>query len=114
MLSPLDLYINCFVALVLLPLALYSLATGSQPPQHPGVGKFYRAEKHLMLISNVFLLSLCATTIPKLAQHFGFMDTQTAERLGHWISVPFLALLVVFLALMVRAILKVRREEKAV
>lgn len=112
MLSTFDLVINGFVALVVLPLAIMSLATGSKPPEHPYFGKFYRAEKHLMLASNLLLLAVGATALSKLAQHFGFINVELGDKLDTWTSVPLMALVLIFLVLLIRAIMKVRRAEK--
>ncbi|HEX2839882.1 hypothetical protein [Hyphomicrobium sp.] len=113
MLTSLELLINGFVALVILPLAIASLIGGSKAPENTILTKYYRAEPHLMLVSNVFLLSVCATAIAKLAQHFGYLDAGQAERLEPWLTIPLMVLLVVFLAMAVKAWLKVRREGTA-
>lgn len=112
MLTALYLFIYGFVALVVLPLAVVSLATGSRAPENTFFTKYYRAEKYLMLIGNVFLLAVGATAILKLVQHFGLIDAELAERLDNWITLPFMALLLVFLFFLGRAYLKVRREGK--
>ncbi|WP_295558054.1 hypothetical protein [uncultured Hyphomicrobium sp.] len=109
MLTVLNLFIYGFVALVVLPLAVASLATGSKPPENTMLTKYYNAEKHLMLAGNLFLLAVGAIAILKLVQHFALIDASRADRLEGWINVPFFALLVAFLFLFVRAHVKVRR-----
>ncbi|MGE0022897.1 MAG: hypothetical protein AB7S70_04610 [Hyphomicrobium sp.] len=111
MLSTLELFINGFVAFAVLPLALVSLATGSKPPEVSAFAKYYRAEKHLMLASNLFLLTVGATAVGKLVEHFGLADAAHAETLRTWINIPFLAMLVIFLVMLVRAWLTVRRMD---
>jgi hypothetical protein len=113
MLSTLELFINGFVAFAVLPLAVASLATGSKPPEHSIFSKYYGAERHLTLIGNVLLLSVGATAIARLAKHFGVIGAALGDRLDTWLSVPLMALVVVFMTFMIRAVLKVRRAEKA-
>jgi hypothetical protein len=113
MLSMLELFINGFVAVVVLPMAIVSLATGSKPPEHSFVGKFYRAEPRLMLAGNVLLLAVGATALSKLAQHFGWVGAELGEKLDIWISMPLMVMVVIVLFLMKRAIMRVRRTEKA-
>jgi hypothetical protein len=113
MLSTFELVINGFVAFAVLPLALASLATGSKPPEHSVLGKYYRAERYLMLLGNLLLMSVGAVAITKLLTHFGLVGAELGERLETWLSMPLMGLVVLFLVLMVRAILKVRRAEKA-
>ncbi len=113
MLTTLELMINGFVALIILPLAIASLTGGSKAPENTFLTKYYHAEPRLMLVSNVFLLSVCATAIAKLAAHFGYLDASQAEQVEPWITIPLMGLLVVFLAMMVRAWLKVRRAGKS-
>jgi hypothetical protein len=113
MLGTLDLIIYGFVAVVLLPIVLVSLFTGSRPPENTFFSKYYHADKHLMLVGNVFLLAVCATAAVKLALHFGAIDMAQEASISNWLSVPFLMLLVIFLALLIRAVLRVRRGDKA-
>jgi hypothetical protein len=110
MLTTFDLFICGFLAIVLLPLTISSLIGGSPPPPHNMfITKYYEAEPRLMLMSNLFLLTVCATAIHKLAVHFGLLSQSLSDSLELWIGVPFFILLVVFLGLFIRAILKVRR-----
>lgn len=111
MLSTFDLIINGFVAVVLLPIVLGSLFTGSKPPEHSFFSKYYRADRHLMLVGNVFLLAVCATAAVKLALHFGAIDASQDATISNWLSIPFLGLLVVFLAMLIRAVLRERRGD---
>jgi hypothetical protein len=99
--------------LAVLPLTLWSLATGSKPPAHGVLRKLYAAQMHLMLTGNVFLLLVCATAVNNLARHFGLIDAARAQIIGDWLMVPFLVLLVAFLVLLIRAYLKVRGASTA-
>lgn len=111
MLTPVELFLNGFIVLVILPLAVASLVKGSQPPEGSFISKYYRAEPRLMLMGNLFLIALAATAILALARHFGL--AQVPDPLEAWVHVPFLVLLVVFLGFFVRAVLKVRRAANA-
>ena len=107
-----NLLIHGFLVFVLLPIVLVSLATGSKQPEGSLFAKYYRAEPWLGLAGNIFLLVLCAIAAIKLALHFGFVDAALAEAIDGWIGIPFLGLLLVVLALWIRALLKVRRESR--
>jgi protein-S-isoprenylcysteine O-methyltransferase Ste14 len=112
MMTTFDLVVSGFVALVVLPLAISSLIAGSPPPPlNMFVTKYYVAEPRLMLVSNLFLLAVCATAVHRLATHFGFLSESTSNSLELWIGVPFLILLLAFLGLFIKAILKVRRAD---
>lgn len=113
MLTILNLVIYGFVALFILPLAVFSLVTGSQPPENTLFTKYYRAETRLMLIGNLFLITIGLTAILKLGRHFSVIDPALADSLDPWIAIPFMMLLVVFLAFFIRAFLKVRRTGQA-
>ena len=112
MLTTLEVVLYAFVLVVLLPVALYSLLTGSQPPEKSWFAKYYRAEKYLGLAGNLFLLTLWANVATRLGLHFGYIDATAAGRLALPIGIPFAAALLAFLALWVRAALKVRRHGK--
>jgi hypothetical protein len=113
MLTIYNLVIWGFLALILLPLTISSLISGSPPPPHNMfLAKYYEAEPRLMLTSNLFLLTICATAIHKLADHFGLLSQSVSDSLELWIGVPFFILLVLFLGLFIRAILKVRRANR--
>lgn len=109
-----DLIVSGFVALVVLPLAVSSLVAGSPPPPpNMFLAKYYLAEPRLMLASNLFLLAVCATAIQRLATHFGVLSEPVSRSLDMWISVPFVVLLLAFLGLFIKAILTVRRANRA-
>lgn len=112
MLSPLEVALYAMVVPVLLPLALYALITGSQPPQSGPLARYYRAEPYLNLCGNLFLLAVCANAVVRLGRHFGVIDAGLAEPLEWWINVPFAVLLLAFLGLWIKAALHVRRLEK--
>lgn len=108
MLSTYEIALYALVV-VLLPIVAFSLLKGSPPPQIGLLAKYYRAEKHLNLVGNLFLLTVCANALARLGLHFGFIDPGAQSRLMFGIGLPFVVLLLAFLALWVRAFLKVRR-----
>lgn len=103
------LYITAFV--VLLPLVVYGLATNSPPPQNSWMSKYYAAERYLMLAGNLFLLGLLTDIGVRLARHFEWISTATADTLEPITGTAFFALLVIFGALWFRAWRKVRAAE---
>lgn len=113
MLSPYEVAIFAVAVPLLLPLALYALITGAQPPETSSLARYYRAEPYLSLFGNLFLLAVCASAIARLGRHFGVIDASLAEALEWWINVPFAALLVASLGLWIKAALRVRRQQRS-
>jgi len=110
MLSNFEVALNSF-SLVLLPLALYSLANGSEPPKNSWLTAYYEAEKYLGPTGNIMLLALCAANLTTLAMYFGFVP-QTSPDADGLIAMPFMILVFVYLGLWIRAIRKVRRRKR--
>ncbi|NJO22057.1 MAG: hypothetical protein HC868_02785 [Sphingomonadales bacterium] len=108
MLSTVELAMTSFV-IVLLPLTVYSMITRALPPQTTWLGKIYAADTRLLLVSNLFLLAVCLSSLVRLAIHFRLVGTPLQTPLEIVVGVPFFILLVIFLAMLVRAGLKVRR-----
>jgi hypothetical protein len=100
-------------AALLLPLALFSLAKGSPAPPNTILSKYYAAEKYLNVVGNLFLVTVCAHAIAGLALHFGFIDAAMHDIAGYVIGPPFAILLVGFLALWLKAAIKIRRDGNA-
>ena len=113
MLTTFELIVNGFVFFAVLPLAIISLASGSKPPDNTRLTKYYLAAPNLMLASNLFLLAVCAIAGLKLLLHVGLVEAGMGQTIETWIMIPFFVLLVVFLFLFVKAILRVRRAENA-
>ncbi len=109
MLSNFEVALNS-CSLILLPLALYSLANGSLPPKNSWVTSYYEAEKYLGLTGNIMLLALCGANLATLAMNFGFIP-QTNPDADGLIAMPFMILAIAYLALWIRAIRKVRRRK---
>ncbi|MBS0268269.1 MAG: hypothetical protein JSS54_04715 [Proteobacteria bacterium] len=110
MLSNFEVALYSF-SLVLLPLALHSLATGSAPPKNSWLTAYYDAERYLGPTGNVMLVALCAGNLVKLAMNFGFIPKVSSD-LDGLIATPFMILAIAYLALWIRAIRKVRRRER--
>jgi hypothetical protein len=108
MLSTVELVMNSFVV-ILLPLTVYSMITRTLPPQTTWLGKIYAADARLLLVSNLFLLAVCLSCLVRLATHFGVIGRWLRAPLEIAVGVPFFVLMIVFLAMLVRAGGKVRR-----
>lgn len=104
-----SLFTQGFVVLVLLPLAVLSLLKGSPPPQNSFLTKYHLAEPKLMMVGDVFLVSLAAIALVWLLERLGLIAADLATTLDGWLMIPFFALLILYLGLYARAILKVRR-----
>ena len=98
--------------LPLVPLAIWSLMTGSVVPENSSFSKYYRAEKHLALVGNLFLLAVCANAVARLVQHYGIVSAEAGQSLIFWIGLPFVALLFLSSVMWINAIIKVRRDLK--
>lgn len=110
MLSNFQVALNAF-SLILLPLALYSLANGSVPPKNSWVTSYYEAERYLGPTGNVMLLALCGANLATLGMNFGFIP-QTSPDFDGLVATPFMILAVAYLVLWIRAIRKVRRRDR--
>lgn len=109
MLSTIEVILHAGVVL-LLPLATVALVRRELPPESTWLGRYYRAEKHLPLVSNLFVLSLCLLSIVRLVVHFGLLSrsvTDPAETVVGWL---FAVLWLVFGALLIRAWRTLRRR----
>lgn len=106
MLSTFQIVINVFLALVLFPIVVRSLLTGSEAPNGP-IAKYYAAVPYLARTGDLMLIALCLLSIVSLAGHFGVIRTDAASSLIFWIDKPFLLILVVYLSLWGLALWKV-------
>lgn len=113
MLSTIEVVIFSSV-LFLVPITLYSMFTGALLPESTWLGKFYHAEKYLLPVGNIFVLSICLMAAGKLAVHFALVDPENAESFAFWTGLPFPILFFVYVAFWLRAALKLRRAEKHV
>ncbi len=110
MLSNFEVALYAF-SFVLLPLALYSLATGSAPPRNSRLVPYYSAEPYLGLTGNLMLVALCGANIARLAMHFGLIPRPSSD-LDAVMAAPFMILMIAYGVLWVRAIRKVRRLDR--
>jgi hypothetical protein len=112
MLTTLEVFIYAAV-LFLFPMIVFSIVKGSPPPpsNFPFV-RYYHVEKYLSLAGNLFVLSICFLAAARLALHFGVIDAAMSDSM-EWIThVPFMALFFIYIAMWIRAAIKVRRAEK--
>ena len=111
MITIFHLFLHGFLVLIVLPLAIHSLAAGSPPPENSALTKYYKVETHLMLAGNLLLLCVCGIAMLRLAEHFGLVGSQLAAAIDGWIMIPFFASLLLSLTLFVRAYFKVRKAD---
>ena len=111
MLSTIEVVMNSFVV-ILLPLAVHSMITRTLPPQTTWLGKLYAANPHLLLVSNLFLLAVCMSSLARLGFHFGLVDRNLQGMVDLAVGVPFFILLMVFLVMLIKAGLQLRRAAK--
>ena len=109
MLTVIELIINVIVVL-LIPLTIYVMTRGMPPPE-ARFSKYYRAQRYLFTVSNLFVIVLGLIALVRLGVHFGFIGAAMNDRLQPSIHVRFFALLVAMLSLSIAAYLKVRRHE---
>lgn len=112
MLSQPEVLLFSIAVLIVLPLALYSLSRGSQPPASGVLAKYYAVEKRLSLVGDLFLLAVCASGLTRLAAHFNLISAETFAWLAFVVGVPFGLLLVLFLALWIKAVVTLRRQRR--
>lgn len=106
MLSTLDVVLHSIV-LIFIPLAIRSLMTRELPPEGTYLGRLFRTDPNLIVVNSLFLLALCLSSLYRLGAHFGLIDrAQGLELVAH---IPFMVLLVVFLAMLARAMMRLRR-----
>lgn len=111
--STLELILNFGVVGVLLPLALNSLITRRPPPEGMLFGKLYRAEALLQPVSDVFLVSLCLTCLVRLGAHYGLLAGELHRNAETVTNVVFFVLMLAYLAVLARAVLKWRRAVRS-
>ena len=109
MLSTFEVILHAVAVIVLLPLFVQSLVTGSQPPKASWFTRYYSAEKHLTLAGNVFLLAVCANALLRLGLHFGYVPSSIGAQIEPVFHIVFAITLLVFLVLLIKAALKVHR-----
>jgi hypothetical protein len=98
------------LTLFILPIAVYSLLTGSKVPENTWASKYYAAEKYLGTAGNLFLVFICCNGAMKLAIHFGLIGPELATRLEPIFGTIFMVVIVIYLGLWAKAIRKVRRQ----
>jgi hypothetical protein len=106
MLATADIILHSIV-LVFIPLSIHSLMTRQLPPESTFLGRLFRTDPNLIVVNSLFLLALCLASLYRLGMHFGAIGQVPGLELAA--HIPFMVLLVVFLAMFVRAMLRLRR-----
>lgn len=104
MLNLLDLFIDLFAVFVLGPLVLHSLLTGALPPEHMWLGKYYRVERWLLPVGNLFLLTVIANAMLRLGVYFDVLVADQPNWLAPGISWAFFFTLCVYALTWARAL----------
>jgi hypothetical protein len=103
-----NIILHCIV-LLFIPLSLQSLKTRQLPPEGTFLGRLFRTDPNLIVVNSLFLLALCLTSLYRLGVHFGLIEPSLVARVELAVHMPFLVLLVLFLAMVVRGMLRLRR-----
>jgi hypothetical protein len=81
--------------------------TRQLPPERTYLGRLFRTDPNLIVANSLFLLALCLVSLYRLGVHFGMVGQMPALEVA--IHVPFMVMLVVFLTMITRAMLRLRR-----
>lgn len=106
---PFEIIVYVLCVLFILPLAVRGLIFGMQLPPGSLFEKYYSAERYLGPAGNIFLIVICASALVKLALHYDFIAPGPGDTMVTVLGVATLLFVVVYAALWVRAVLKVRR-----
>lgn len=124
------------VLVVMLPVAVISLATGSKPPESASITKSYMAlgivslrfpfhieeerilkcyhiEPHLRLLSDLGLAAICAVIAAQLAIHFGLIAPDLGGAIKLWFGIPSSLLFSFYFFILSRALQRLRDAERA-
>ena len=112
MLSTWEAYLYSASTLILVPLVVYALIARKKPPE-TWASKYYRAEKYLYPVSNLFLVVVCASGIGRLLVHSGLIGVAANDVVRFAVGVPFMLVLLVDCFLWARAYLKVRLQARS-
>lgn len=110
MLTIVTLIICVFLVLVMMPLMIWQLLSGSPPSSRTGFRKYELAQPWLSTIGNLFVLALSFIALNRLVEHFGWVGTDLGARIDAWLHYPFMTLFALFVGLWISAIIKVRRS----
>lgn len=123
------------VLIVLLPVAIISLATGSKPPKSTSVRKSYMAlgivtqlspfrtdqerivkcyhiEPYLRFVSDLLLVAVCTVIATQLALHFRVIDPNLGEQIKIWFGIAFFALVGIYFLILTRGLQRLRDAER--
>jgi hypothetical protein len=112
MLSPIEVALYFAAIMILLPITIWSLSTGSKAPEKTWASKYYAVERRLGITGNLFLLAVCVEALSKLGLYFGMIDPNRSGSLADLTGEPFATLMAVYLALWARALWKTHRKTR--
>jgi hypothetical protein len=110
MLGTVDIILHSIV-LLFIPLAIHSLVTRQLPPEGTFLGRLFRTDPNLIVVNGLFLLALCLASLYRLGIQLGVIGQDQVPALELMAHVPFMVLLVVFLAMIMRAMMRLRRTQ---
>jgi hypothetical protein len=110
MLGTVDIILHSIV-LLFIPLAIHSLVTRQLPPEGTFLGRLFRTDPNLIVVNGLFLLALCLASLYRLGIQLGVIDQGQMPGLELMAHIPFMVLLVVFLAMIMRAMMRLRRAQ---
>ena len=110
MLGTVDIILHSIV-LLFIPLAIHSLVTRQLPPEGTFLGRLFRTDPNLIVVNGLFLLALCLASLYRLGIQLGVIGQGRVPGLELMAHVPFMVLLVVFFAMIMRAMLRLRRAQ---
>ncbi len=93
----------------MIPVTLYVMVRGVPPPESR-LSKYYRAERYLFPVSNLFVILLGLVALCGSAFTSGSIGAATNDRLQPIIHVPFFLFLLAVLFLWFRAYRTVQRQ----
>ena len=105
MLTNFEVLLYASSLIVVLPIAIYSLLSGSKAPEGSGLRIIMRP-RNSWSDRQRFPARDLRQWIVKLGMHFGFIDPALVDSLDLLVGIPFMALLVLYLGLWVRAFLR--------
>jgi membrane protease YdiL (CAAX protease family) len=109
MLGTVDIILHSIV-LLFIPLAIHSLVTRQLPPEGTFLGRLFRTDPNLIVVNGLFLLALCLASLYRLGIQLGVIGQDQVPALELMAHVPFMVLLVVFLAMIMRAMMRRRTQ----
>jgi hypothetical protein len=109
MLTQLQVTIYILSLAVLVPLLAYGVIVRPGVPETSPLAKYYRAEPFLDPAGNLVMAVVLAGIVGRLAAHFRYIDAALWDSLTLPLLLAAAAAVLLYLGLLIRAALKVRR-----